>query len=382
MKKKHIIFSLIVLGVILILIVLTSTGVISFDTFNSKQEIVYITQSVDTLINGRYYVWHNERTNDITQDLEGISENGIFQLCPEGDANWDDSTFVNHTLWFTSTNDANIPTLYPGDKLIYVSATEIPYQGIDWVRFADYGYTIGVANMVSDTSGHCYIPNSDGFDGYLYENSDAIQLSQYSSYSYIFLDKIGGTSVRDYTLSDGGTVQNLVKDKDYVCEWYTGTFYQDYKMKANIHTFGILESFTTYDYEFLHSNCIEITTPTWLKSGYYYLDGIGMFRYVSELDRYLYNGEPYDNNVDWNDPIIIYDDTGKLIYNPAEGVDLRNESSQETTSAAVSGNGVTNGNTASATKSNIGTTSVSSTADNSDAGAGAYEDIYNEVIVQ
>ena len=38
-------------------------------------------------------------------------------------------------------------------------------------------------------------------------------------------------------------------------------------MTANVHTFGFLESFTTYDYEFLHSNCIEIAIPSWFKTG-------------------------------------------------------------------------------------------------------------------
>lgn len=58
------------------------------------------------------------------------------------------------TVWFSSSEDADIPTLYPGDKLLFVSSTKVPYQGIEWERFSDYGYTIGVANMIGDTSGH------------------------------------------------------------------------------------------------------------------------------------------------------------------------------------------------------------------------------------
>lgn len=337
MKKKPLIIILLAAGVLVFVFMLYNAGIITFDTYSANNQTATEAASVDALTNGCYYVWHNEKSNDITKDLNGTADTNVFKLCPAGDVNWDDDTFVTHTLWFSSSNDSSIPTLYPGDKLLYISANKVPYEGISWERFSDYGYTIGVANMEGDSSGHYRILSSDGedFHGYIYEKSDANELNRYAAVTNLFLDKVGGVAIRDNSISAGGTVINLDKDKEYVCEWYTGTYYQDFKMKANIHTFTHLEEFTTYDYEFLHSNVIEITIPDWLKTGYYYIDSVGLFRYVSEDYASSYNGKAYDSNVYWNDPIILYDEYGNLIYDPSTGVDKTKEQTSGSSSERV-----------------------------------------------
>lgn len=374
MKKRHLIFSLIVLGIVAFIIVMISTGGISFETFGENEQTQKHVNSVNDLADGCYYIWHDEKNNDITDDLEGVADSDVFKLCPSGSVNWDSDSFIEHTIWFSSTKDEDIPTLHAGDKLLYVSSTNVPYEGIEWERFADYGYTIGVANMKGDTSGHYYITNDDGesFDGYVFGDSDTNQLNEnFSSASTLFLDKIGGSDVRENSISDGGTILNLKKDKEYVCEWYTGTIYQDFKMKANIHTFGSLETFTTYDYEFLHSNCIEIVIPDWFKTGYYYIAGTGLFRYVSEEDEDLYNGNAYDENVNWNDPIKQYDEYNNLIYDPSTGVDKRDENNDSSDSQANNGE----------TQSNESDSYSNDTViDEGDAGVEEYESIGSEII--
>lgn len=326
MKKKTLIFLLIVIGIIAILFTFTKTGLISFDTFSQNNQTATVATQEDQLTNGCYYIWHNPNNEKKSNDLES-SPNGIYVLCPKGARNWDDDSFISHTLWFTSSNDEYIPTLYPGDKLIYVSPTGFSYQGFKWEHFADYGYTIGIANMVGDESGHYRIINTDGdgYEGYVYADSDANALNQYINVTNLFLDKIGGVAIRENNISEGGTVLNLTKNNEYVCEWYTGTYFQDFKMKANIHAYGYIEEFTTYKYDFLHSNCIEIVIPEWLTTGYYYINGVGLFRYVTSDDAIIYNGSSFDKGINWNIHIIQYDDYGNMIYNPATGLDKRNE---------------------------------------------------------
>jgi hypothetical protein len=311
-------------------------------------------------------------------DLQGTAEETVFRLCPSGEINWSKNTYINHTIWFTSSNDDTIPTFYPGDALLYISSTEVPYKGINWERFADYGYTIGVANMEGDQSGHYYIVNSGdyGYSGYISPDSDANDLSQYQNISNLFLDKIGSVKVRDNFISDGGTVVGLEKDKKYVCEWYTGTYYQDYEMKADVHAFGSMETFTTYDYEFLHSNCIAITIPTWLKTGYYYIEGIGFFRYLSAYDAESYNGKAYDSEIDWNNPIILYDENGLIEYDPTSdnqavsGKTVEAETIIEKTETQVNAEWITDNQNIEYTEDEEG-----------DGGAEDYEYIYNEIIV-
>lgn len=332
MNKKTLIISLIIVGAISIVGVLIYYGVITFPTMESlsPKDEKSVVMSLDDLKDNRFYVWHNEKKNNISEDLEGTADVDVFKICPSGIINWKDNISVAHTVWFSSSNDTEIPTIYPGDRLLYISATKVPFEGIKWERFADYGYTIGVANMMGDNSGHYYISMDadDGYEGFINPESDAYALEKYDHVSELFLDKLGAIRVRDKQISDGGTVYGLKKDTKYLCEWYSGTYYQDFEMTANNHTFCAMESFTTYEYEFLHSNCISITIPEWFKSGYYYINGLGMFRYVSEEDATVYNGEPYDENINWNDPIVLYDKNGITIYDPSTGIGT-NESKNE-----------------------------------------------------
>lgn len=377
MKKKKLYFILIVVGIVIFIVIMIVTGGITLETFSQNNQTKSVTSTVDDLGDNCYYVWHNPKTNDITKDLTQPAETDVFKLCPSGIVNWGKDSLVTHTVWFTGDMDQDIPTLYPGDKLLYVSSNYVPYNGIEWERFADYGYTIGVANMIGDDSGHYHISNEDGkgFNGYVCRDSDANQLNEnFSAVSNLFLDKIGGTKIREDNVSDGGTANNLVKNKEYICEWYTGTIYQDFKMTANVHTLGLMESFTTYDYEFLHSNCIEIPIPNWFKTGYYYVDGIGMFRYVSKNDEALYNGKEYDENINWNDPIILYDENDNLIYNPSTGVDKRNVDEDNNNNDSEEQNSVDSDYDASEDQNDKPT-------DEGDVGADNYDNFGNETII-
>lgn len=376
MKNKKLLFFLIVIGIVIFILVLILTGGIRLSTFGQDNQTKNVVYTEDDLEENCYYVWHDTQMDDHT-------DTNVFQLCPAGSTNWDKDTSILHTIWFTTDCDKEIPTLYPGDKLLYVSSTSIPFEGIEWERFADYGYTIGVANMIGDESGHYRISNSNGkgFKGYVCPESDANQLNEsFMEISYLFLDKVGGIKIRQDGVSEGGTICNLVKDKAYVCEWYTGTIYQDFKMTANVHSFSLLEKFVTYDYEFLHSNCIEISIPDWFKTGYYYVEGTGMFRYVSESDKSLYSGKEYDKNINWNDPIILYDDHDNLIYNPSTGVDKRSESEYingERNVGSYGDDGISESN-----DSNSGLTSEQEWGDESgDVGADYYEDFENDEII-
>lgn len=308
--NKKMIIPIGIIAMVVVFLILMYTGILETPTTleGEKKNTDISVSDASELKDDHFYVYHD----------------GEFFLCPEGDKNWKkNNTTYAHALWFTSDNDMNIPTLYSGDKLVYVSSEKIPYDGIEWEHYADYGYSIGVVNMVKDKSGHYRIENEngdsssskDGFLAFLYDKSDASVLSKYASTS-IFLNKLGDVEVRENNVSDCGVIANLEKNATYVCEWYTGTYYQDYEMTANIHPFVAFETFKTYDYEFLHSNCISITIPSWFTTGYYYVQDLGLFRYVSEEDAAAYDGEPYDASIDWNQTVIEYDENGKVIYDP------------------------------------------------------------------
>lgn len=326
-KKKMLIISGIVIALIVVAVVVAPfLGIDLFATLSgSVEEQPNSYSSVDALSSGKAYVWHHEGGN-IEEDLKRDVGQNVFFACIKGEYNFKKEelgTTINYprAIWIDSATDNQIPTVTSKDKLIYVSSTEVP-QEIIFERFADYGYSIGISNMVSDMGGHYYFTFADtDEDDYKYSidmKSDAAQLADLQTITRLYLDKVGNTRVTEENISDCGTVLGLKKDKVYTCEFYTGTYYQDFNLTANIHCFSSLERFTSYNYEFMHSNFIVIEIPEYFKSGYYFVNGVGLFRYVADKDVTKYNGEPYDENINWNDPIIEYDEDGVVIYDPSD----------------------------------------------------------------
>lgn len=321
---------LIIVGIIIAVIVAAFVGcqmfgINLFATLSGESSKVPTSFSdVNDLSSGKAYVWHHEGGN-IENDLKSKVDSSVFFSCIKGDYNFKNKELeegVDHprSIWISSETDESIPTVTKNDLLIYVSSTAVP-DGIIFERFADYGYSIGLSNMIKDGGGHYYIEyaavDKDDYKYYIDMNSDAKQLGNLEAIEKLYLDKVGNTKVKEDNVSAGGTVLGLTKDKSYVCEFYTGTYYQDFKLQANIHTFSSLERFTSFEYEFMHSNFIGISIPDYFKSGYYYVNGVGLFRYVADEDLATYNGKAYDENIDWNDPIIVYNENGEVIEDPS-----------------------------------------------------------------
>ncbi len=325
-------------SMIMSVLILSLPGCSAFQTFegqNDEKPNAY--SNAYELSSGKAYVWDNVSECEIKKDLsQNRVGSEVFFICPTGDINFmgdetADMSQYKRSIWMASDKDNQIPTVCSGNALIYVSDTAVPDE-IIFERFADYGYSIGISNMIPDGGGHYYIVYSDtGEDDYKYYvdmKSDAADVAQFDTLSRLYLDKVGDMTVSEDNVSDGGTVMGLEKDQYYTCEFYTGTFYQDFRLRADIHCFGELERFICHDYEFLHANCIRIEIPEWFKSGYYFVQGVGLFRYVAEEDMAAYNGQPYDPDIDWNDPIKMYDEYGVCIFDPSQGIDRRDSLSE------------------------------------------------------
>lgn len=264
--------------------------------------------------------------NDLESGKAYVLHDGKYYTCISGDYNFkkkelEEVTEYPRSIWVDSSIDSQIPTVKAGDKLIYVSNENVP-DSIVFERFADYGYTIGVSNMIADLGGHYYITfvdvEDDDYKYFIDMKSDASQLTELEAITKLYLDQVGKDKVTKENVSDGGTVLGLKKDKTYTCEFYTGTYYQDFNLKANIHSFGSFERFVSHDYEFMHSNYIAIEVPDYFVSGYYFVHGVGLFRYVSKADEGRYNGEAYDAAINWNDPMILYNEDGTVKYDPSD----------------------------------------------------------------
>lgn len=310
MKRKRI---LAITCVASMLFNLTGCGILLSD----ETSTIKSANSEAGLASGQFYVWHNEDEDNILNNLGDYvnEEKDIFfpayiNQCTFGisteesiNASADFGGEKNRIVWFLDGEEDNIPTLYEGDELIYYSLTSMP-ESFVFERFADYGYTIGVAGLEQITSGRYCLKQGEGF---IMAESDANVIS--GTHDYIF-DTVGGKEIREEDISDAGTILNLERGETYNVEIYIGTVDYSTPLTANVHTLVSMEGFTSYEYSLPESNIAIIQIPEYLKTGYYLINGFGIIRYVK--------GDSWNEDTDFNESILEYDEEGNVIYDPSE----------------------------------------------------------------
>jgi len=250
----------------------------------------------ELLTSGEYYVVHDGvyyptyyyAKNDIDEPEEYINPNRQF--------------------YFTTENEINIPTLYPGDKLVYYS-TDSLLDYIIWERFYDLGYTIGITNLKEMTSGRIYLDLSDEDEENIVPASELYSIYDLKKES-LLVDKIGGVPI-DNTLVTDGLINACKKSKTYDLELYTGTEFVHYDTTANIHAFKSYELFASIEYNTLQEFLYEIEVPEYLPTGYYHVDGQGFIRICREPQ--------YSETTNYNEQILFPEvDTDAWDYDPEE----------------------------------------------------------------
>ena len=221
---------------------------------------------------GKYYILHNGEVSMITTAEETSPSNGTI-------------------AWFDHTAYDNIVTMYKGDKLIYYTTNDID-ESFSYTRFLDMGYTIPIAGLEAGSSGKFHISTSSDA-GTVYPDSSATSLYEFQN-DQVIVDKIGGVSLTADNVSDYGTVTGLEQDEEYNIDLYSGSVLTKTSMYANIRAMGLDDdqSFTTNKFDFLSGEVIQIGLPNWFNSGYYEINGLGIFRYV--------NGTSYDETTNFN----------------------------------------------------------------------------------
>ena len=336
MKNKILIGVIALVSLLLVAsIILPKLGIMDAGEASANEKDIEIINSVDDLEDGHLYIWKNCEGKDIS------AEDNQFIPCPEGNTNVKykdkNTSEANYTVWIDTSEDKQIPTVTRADKIVYVSKENVP-DTYDFLRMYENGYSIGVTSLKPDAAEHYYLTymlsDAKDFKQYINTECDAGDLAGLNI-QRLYLEKVGKARLSEKNVTESGIVTGLKKNEQYVCEFYTGTYFQDYMLTANQHTFTEFEDFKCHGYEFLHSNCISVDIPEWLCSGYYYINGEALFRFVDDEDVEAYNGKPYDKNIDWNVPIIQYDEFGKVIYDPSqpelygEGEEVEGEETEE-----------------------------------------------------
>lgn len=266
----------------------TSAGLIDYETSrlgidSNKKDFE------ESLVSGTYYVVH-----------EGIYYPAYTYLKNEAaDSQLEMTSYLrtnpNRMSFYTLENVIDIPTLFPGDHLVYYSTSDM-LDCVLWERYKDLGATFGVRNLQKNKSGkyyadlttdeECVIPDSELYDFYK------------MTVDNVMIDKVGGVVVNDDVVQDG-IIIGATKGKTYDMEVYTGTYYKHYNAVANIEAMKAYELFASIDIETLQDCFWEIDIPEYFVTGYYDVNGTGMIRIVKEPN--------YSEETDYNVQLLFPD---------------------------------------------------------------------------
>lgn len=314
MKIKKILISI---PIILTSIFLSSCALIR----TPEEDTIVATNNSKELVSGHFYIWHDENQTNLENDIQADQSRfvnydyKIFTPLLEKGVSTNSSNDIGDDLrifWMTTDMEDKIPTIYEGDKLIFKSTAHIP-SSIYLERFYDHGYSLGIYNIQELKTGR-------GLFGYSSQKDNELGLLSGTGAEKIYntmrnekditLLTIGEKKLEESDISKSGTIKGLKKDATYDVEVYVGTTRHIVEMKANARIFSSMEKIPIVNTPLVGDGVMVYEFPEYMKSGYYYVANIGFFRYVA--------GKSYNESTDFNDPIIVKNASGTVVYDPTE----------------------------------------------------------------
>ena len=241
-----------------------------------KQDVFYVKDGTDFIATGK---------------LKGSGANGT----PNGTDS--DGTRI---LYEVGEYDNIIPTLY-ADEILAEASTSADWTGVLLERYKFMGYSIGVYNAVYSKDGNDL---SFDLDGNVIEGTDLYdQLSKMESRDFR-ITGIDGRELDDANTNRiGGFLPNLEKDSVHTIDLYSGTYFHRIQVKADTEMF---QSFEVYSYgkdliSDTPNGYRSFRMPAGMYSGYYAVNGSGIFRFAAfekgkgSIDEENYNLEFYSS---------------------------------------------------------------------------------------
>lgn len=271
------------------MLLILAAGSLSACGEEPQEEVVQIDPEVaylENLTSGTYYIRH---TNPETGYYETI------------DLAYSDASVASEdgTLWFKEDFYNTIPTFTSGDSIIYYTE-DVFDENFSYERYEDMGYTIGLRGMSVSPSGRYDIStNPDSMCTYPGGDTDAIL--ELGPNETVKLDTLGEQPIRDkggyYDESDAnsnsesyltrvGTIRGLEQGKEYSAQIYKGTVEHDFNFVCDVRVFASMDSDSTIEYVFESEKIINIEIPSYFKSGYYMINGVGLFRYMADNETF------------------------------------------------------------------------------------------------
>ena len=280
--------------------------------YNDRKYEVSVETRSSRLEDGCYYVMKNDGTFHRLYIGETSFGNSLVASSPS----------PKRVAWFGKDAD-RIPTMYRGESIAYRSSAEFS-EDFHIERFEDTGYTIGICGMKESETGRYKFST----------NPENMQIDMNASTGVLYrlgdhtatMDRIGDIELRKGNISRAGTVVGLERGKTYATEVYIGTEVTKYSFVADVRALVSSDVCTLNDYSYMQGNTISFAFPDWFHSGYYFVCGYGIVRYVASTREF---SENMDMNIpnDPAQPVDGDDGTGET----AETVRFRIDREEEIT---------------------------------------------------
>lgn len=240
------------------------------------------------------YTIQDVSVNELKQDTFYIKNGTKFNevVVPERNFSSEATSIDNKRMLWTFGDEESIPTLYKNEVIAYASSSTNRINGVSLERFKDMGYSFGFYNGGFDAEGSfCF-----------YGNNTVAQSNANSKFGqsnkYIRITSINDIPVSSEMINAAGSIVGLDKFGKYKIGYFSGTYYEEEEWIANSHVFQAFECFTTTNVTQTKNGYIQIEIPEDLKSGYYLINGAGLFKYIAQN-----KGEVSDvSSIDMNEP--------------------------------------------------------------------------------
>ena len=237
-------------------------------------------------------VSNTKLSNDVYYVKEGTKFYQVYETKTEGGAGDVDN---KRCTYYLGVFERKVPTYYYGELLAYASKSN-KIDDVKLERYSDTGYSMGVFGAKWEDGYITFNLNQDTV-----KDSDAASKFKNARSGYIMIESINGQKVTADMLNKAGVFVGFEKNKDYNVSFWAGTYYGEIQVTADTHFFQSYEIFTLEDHEITKNGYIAIRLPQDFKSGYYLIDGQGIFRYIAkekgaDLEAEDYNEQYYTSN--------------------------------------------------------------------------------------
>ena len=214
--------------------------------------------------------------SELVYDTYYIKEGSKFykSYLPGGNSSSIASSVDPKKIFWVNKDYALLPEYYKGEMLAYASNDNY-MDDVVLERYKDCGYSLGFYGGTFDTDGYFCVDTENT----LIAGSDAeTKLSEQAS-PVIRIVSINGKKITEDMVSSAGTIKGLEKNKKYKVEFYVGTNFTSADIDADRRILQMYELYNISDATITKNGYYSISLPEDMKSGYYLVNGAGMFKY-------------------------------------------------------------------------------------------------------